>query len=230
MRLLKNYIKNKLKNLVIEIINNQTYNIKLELQKRALSTTTRYVEKFMSDAKAIDDRYKLHDFALNKISINDGIVIEFGVYKGESINYIARKLPEYDVYGFDSFQGLPEFWREGFDQGVFAINKLPKVEKNVKLIKRLFEETLPKFVQNERRKIAYLHIDCDLYSSTKTVFNFLNNQIVSGTVIVFDEYFNYPGWQNHEFKAFKEFIQATGLKYKYLAYNYLHEQVAVIIL
>jgi hypothetical protein len=52
---------------------------------------------------------------------------------------------------------------------------------------------------------------------------------VEGTVIVFDEYFNYPGWENHEFKAFQEFVEQTNLKYEYLAYNRRHEQVAVKI-
>ena len=29
-------------------------------------------------------------------------------------------------------------------------------------------------------------------------------------MIVFDEYFNYPGWRGHEFKAFQEFVAETG--------------------
>lgn len=77
--------------------------------------------------------------------------------------------------------------------------------------------------------LFFLHIDCDLYSSTKVVFDFLKNQIVKGTVIVFDEYFNYPGWQNGEFKAFKEFVIQNNVEYEYLTYNRYHEQVAVII-
>lgn len=48
-------------------------------------------------------------------------------------------------------------------------------------------------------------------------------------MIVFDEYFNFPGWENDEFKAFKEFIEESQLKYTYLTYNRLDEQVAVKI-
>jgi hypothetical protein len=47
---------------------------------------------------------------------------------------------------------------------------------------------------------------------------------------VFDEYLNYPGWQDHEFKAFQEFIAETGLKYRYLGYVATNVQVAVQIL
>jgi len=61
------------------------------------------------------------------------------------------------------------------------------------------------------------HIDCDLYSSTKTVFDWLKPRIRAGT-IVFDEYFNYPNWHQHEFKAFKEFVEECHVKYEYLGY------------
>lgn len=74
-----------------------------------------------------------------------------------------------------------------------------------------------------------LHIDCDLYSSTRTVLRLLKDRIKPGCVIVFDEYFNYPGWEDKEFKAFREFISETRLAYEYVGYNRLYESVAVII-
>ena len=55
----------------------------------------------------------------------------------------------------------------------------------------------------------------------------LENKIQKGTVILFDEYFNYPGWQRGEFKAFQEFIKRTKKSYKYLTYNNNGEQVAI---
>lgn len=79
-------------------------------------------------------------------------------------------------------------------------------------------------------KISYLHIDSNLYSSAKTIFNFIGDRIVVGTIIVFDEYFNYPGWQNDEFKAFNEFIVENKLTYEYLTYNGNGEQVALKII
>lgn len=178
---------------------------------------------------SVDSKFKVHDKAIENITIKNGLVLEFGVYQGKTLNYIAKQLNEYYIYGFDSFEGLPEYWIDGFDKGRFAVDKLPQVENNVKLIKGWFDETLPKFIETKKEKISYLHIDCDLYSSTKTIFDLLGNQIVEGTVIVFDEYFNYPNWENHEFKAFQEFIAKTKKEYKYLTYNYKHQQVAVLI-
>jgi hypothetical protein len=48
-----------------------------------------------------------------------------------------------------------------------------------------------------------------------------------GTVLVFDEYFNYPGWERHEFKAWREFAAAHGVDYEYVAYA--RQQVMVRI-
>jgi hypothetical protein len=61
--------------------------------------------------------------------------LEFGVASGNTINYISKFTDE-KVYGFDSFEGLPEKWRDGFNKGSFNMNgKPPKVNDNVELIK-----------------------------------------------------------------------------------------------
>ncbi len=74
-----------------------------------------------------------------------------------------------------------------------------------------------------------MHIDCDLYSSTKTIFDNLAEQIVPGTVIVFDEYFNYPNWQQHEHKALQEFVNEHKLNYEYLCFTGHGSTVAIKI-
>ena len=78
------------------------------------------------------------------------------------------------------------------------------------------------------RAAAFVHIDCDIYSSTRDIFRALAPRIVVGTVLVFDEYFNYPDWQQHEFKAFQEFVAAHRVSHEYLAYSRI--QVVVRIL
>ena len=50
-----------------------------------------------------------------------------------------------------------------------------------------------------------------------------------GTVVLFDEYWNYPGWRQHEFKAFREFIDRTGLTYRYEGFVPTAHQVCVVI-
>lgn len=159
-----------------------------------------------------------------------------GVFRGNTINFIAKNSPEKIIYGFDSFEWLPEHWQRddtnSFVKGYFAINGLPAVEINVQLIKGWFNNTLPLFKENILHKlpIAFLHIDCDLYSSTKTVFDVLGDNIVPGTIIVFDELYNYPGFDKHEIKALYEFLETKNFSIEYLAYNVNHEQVAVKII
>ncbi len=72
-----------------------------------------------------------------------------------------------------------------------------------------------------------MHIDCDLYSSTKTVFDLMGGKLEKDSILVFDEFFNYPGWKQHEFKAFMEFIENNNRNFEYIGYVYRHSQVAV---
>jgi hypothetical protein len=53
----------------------------------------------------------------------------------------------------------------------------------------------------------------------------LSDRFDAGTVILFDEYFNYPGWERHEFKAWQEFVEEKSVEYEYL--GYARQQVLV---
>ena len=165
--------------------------------------------------------------------------LEFGVASGNTINYIS-KFTNNTVYGFDSFEGLPEKWRDGIEKGFFSRNGiLPQVNSNVKLIKGWFNETLVDFIKIKNKKISFIHIDCDLYSSTKYVLATLINYIDNNCIIIFDELVNYPGFDgdNGELKAFYEFITENNVDYEWIGMNgvpfnmngYYHENVAVII-
>lgn len=219
--------KNKRLNKLISILSPKS--LETRLQIRAADETCAYIENHMLQIHSTTSRNAVLQQALEKISIK-GQYLEFGVFSGKTINLIAEHKPNETIYGFDSFEGLPESWRDGYLPGHFnKNNKLPKVLKNVELIKGWFSETLPIFVSEHSNDIAFLHVDCDLYSSTVTIFENLQPYIKKGTIIVFDEYFNYPGWRDGEFKAFKEFTSKYKVDYQYLTYNRYNEQVAVII-
>ena len=148
--------------------------------------------------------------------------LEFGVWSGQSINYISGFTQE-TVYGFDSFEGLPEKWRDGYDQGTFNMNgTLPRVNLNVQLIQGWFNETLPKFVQTHPgKKVSFIHLDADLYSSTKCIFDELKHRLAKDCVIVFDELVNYPGFDGDtgELKAFYEFVTENDVHYTWIGMN-----------
>ncbi len=174
------------------------------------------------------DPFETLGFALDHAR-EDGLVLEFGVRFGNSINYIAKNVDR-DVHGFDSFQGLPEAWA-GYDAGIYTTGgMLPRVASNVRLHVGLFDETLPGFVAEHAGPIRFMNVDCDLYSSTQTIFHFLADRVVPGTVIVFDEYFMNPTWREDEFKAFQEAVESHSWNYEYIAFNLFTKQAAVRIL
>ena len=148
----------------------------------------------------------------------EGLMLEFGVFTGSSITHIAERFPGRTVHGFDSFEGLPEQWGDA-EKGLFSMQGvLPAVPDNVRLHKGWFDDTLPPFVEQHQGPVAFLHVDSDLYSSAKTILNLLAPRIIPGTVILFDEYLNYPYWQEHEHKAFMEYVSEHKVKFDYMAY------------
>lgn len=149
----------------------------------------------------------------------DGLWLEVGVYSGITIRRIAKFAPGV-IYGFDSFEGLPEDWNRGRQisrKGDFGTGgTLPEVPANVRLIPGWFDETLPAFAAENPGPVAFIHVDCDLYSSTATVFETLEDRIGPGTVVVFDELINYTTFQDHEWKALYELVLRTGLTFEWL--------------
>ncbi|CAF3296384.1 unnamed protein product [Rotaria sp. Silwood2] len=164
----------------------------------------------------------------------DGLWMEFGVYRGDSISHIARWKTEYcgkksePVYGFDTFTGLPTNWRPGFDRGAFAIpkGKNVSVPSNVVLVSGLFIETLPTHLRIMDRKyqckttVSFIHVDCDIYDGARDILFLLGSRFVTGTIILFDELFNYPGYEKHEIKALFEFLSGSSLRLKPLSTYY----------
>lgn len=147
--------------------------------------------------------------------------LEFGVFSGRSINYISKFTEDF-VYGFDSFCGLPEDWRDDYKKGSFNMNgNLPKVNDNVNLISGLFENTLEFFLKKNKKKVSFLHMDADLYSSTKYVLDTLKNKIAKNCIIVFDELVNYDGYdgENGELRALYEFVNENSVEFEWIGMN-----------
>lgn len=155
----------------------------------------------------------------------EGLALEFGVATGATLRIIAEARAGQPVFGFDSFQGLPERWRLGYDAGEFA-HPVPDVE-GADLVIGLFEETLPRFLQEHPGPVAFVHVDCDLYSSACTVLEHVGPRLRPGSILAFDEYFNFPGWQEFEHRAWREHVARTGLTFEYAGLTMDDEQVWV---
>jgi predicted O-methyltransferase YrrM len=201
----------------------------IDLRLHAKREAVAYIIEHMAEAMVLPDRLDLLKFALSRAPA-EGLVLEFGVEKGASLRHLAALTPR-QVHGFDSFEGLPGDW-SGTKEAAGAFSRrgrLPKIPPNAQLHVGWFDKTLPVFLAEHPGPCALIHVDCDIYISTAILFEQLRPRIAPGTVIVFDEYFNYPGWRAHEYKAFQEFIAASGLAYRYLGFSAEKGHVAVII-
>jgi hypothetical protein len=202
------------------------------LRQRAVE---RGVDYILSDQRFDNMQVSLHNAAtltsaLKAVTL-DGALAEFGVYKGSSLTQIARFFPDRTVHGFDSFVGLPTAWG-GTSKGAGAFDvgasppELPV--SNVQFHVGWFDDTIPVFAQNHSGPFAFVHLDADLYSSTSSVLTRLSDWFVPGTVVVFDEYFGYHGWQHHEHKAFQEFLSRTGISFEAISLGHMNLAVRLV--
>jgi hypothetical protein len=158
-----------------------------------------------------------------------GLVLEFGVHFGASLRQIAA-IAAQDVHGFDSFRGLPEDWHREPRGSYSTEGVLPRMPPNVTLHAGWFSDTLPRFLAAHAGNVRLMHIDCDLYSSTRTVLGALADRMVPGTVLVFDEYLGNERWREDEFRAWQEAVAQHGWRYEYLCYSLYTKQAAVRLL
>ncbi len=209
------------------IYKNYGRNLLYQLQLRALNEAADYAQANMPEAM-IFESYPAYIAFLMERAPPAGLFLEFGVAGGNSIRQIAARTKA-QVHGFDSFEGLPEDWTGHLERrGAFSQKQqLPEVPSNVKLHVGWFDKTLPGFLAAHPGPISLLHIDCDLYGGTKIILDLAGDRLVPGSVVMFDEYFNYPSWRHHEYKAWQEFVSARNVKYTYIAMTAVDGCVAV---
>ncbi len=197
----------------------QTAELEATLQSAA------FVRAEMPTARPLSSPQRTLTYALS-LAPRGGMALEFGVYTGSTLEVITYARDKKAVYGFDSFEGLPEEWRPGFPAGTFATESLPDIP-GAELVVGRFDQTLPAFMADHDDPVDFLHVDCDLYSSTRTVLDHVGHRLHPGSIVVFDEYLNYPGWPEHEHRAWQEYVARTGLSFEYVGYTVDHEQVIV---
>jgi len=155
--------------------------------------------------------------ALDEVTLA-GDFAQFGVYRGKSARIIHRMMSgDRRLHLFDSFEGLPENWTPQKPAGHFKLapDEIPTFEgDNVIIHKGWFKDTVPQWAGTLSAPLAFLHIDADLYSSTVDVLFNLNDAIVPGTIILFDEYV--LGRSDDEHRALLDWAAKFGRKFDYL--------------
>lgn len=239
---MKKFIKEKLISLLhfIEVflklrIRNKTSPIDIYYENLSLDCY-KFFEKEMKNSSVFIKPLDIRKYAISK-GINNSknrndLFLEFGVFRGESINIFSKilKIKNLEIYGFDSFEGLEEDWNmnEYNPTGTFSLNKKkPNVPHNANLIQGKVQDTLDEFLnKNKEKKIIFSHMDMDTYTPTKFTLLKIKPFLTKGSILLFDQFYGYPNWQNHEFKAFKEVFKDE--EYKYIAF--CESEVAIEIL
>jgi methyltransferase family protein len=196
-------------------------------ERTAVVSTEEFVREHLPTARTFPTPAETLAHALS-LAPADGMACEFGVFGGSTLKTIAAARSGQEVYGFDSFRGLPEDWRPNIPAGAFHAEEVPEVD-GATIVPGWFDDTLPGFLAEHPGPVSFLHLDADLYSSTRTVLDLIGGRLRPGTVVLFDEYFNYPGWERHEHLAWREFVDRTGVSFDYVCYTSNNEQLAVRI-
>jgi O-methyltransferase len=113
-----------------------------------------------------------------------GDVAEVGVYTGGITRMLALMLPAKTVYGFDTFRGLPQLPRHTLD-----FHREGEFEANVAEVTAYLPATAKGL---EKHKFALVHLDSDLYETTRAGLAFFWPRLSEGGVIVLDDY----GWRD----------------------------------
>jgi O-methyltransferase len=181
--------------------------------------------------KMTEDRRSFFWDSCVTLQINgiSGDYVEFGSYGGHSLSlaYEALKLigsPRH-LWAFDSFAALPEItdprderWRTGIDINQGGVEnfhadcaKLGVPREAYTAVEGYFSDTLPPLgTDGSPSDIALVYVDCNMYSSTVTVFEFLAPRLKHGMIVAFDDYYLWSSTEvSGERSALDEFLVAN---------------------
>jgi hypothetical protein len=204
-------------------------------REKAIDDALNHFEPHFIGSNIFNFEEEIRNFAINKaieLNTNDDndFYLEFGVFKGNSINYFSKYLQKVDstIYGFDSFEGLEENWTGTHHLKNIAFNlkgQKPKTNRNVVIIEGKIQKTLLDFCNTKLKnnKINFIHFDFDTFTPTDFTLRILKNNLKKNTIILFDEIYGFPNWRDHEYKALINNLSED--KYKFIAFS---EKQAVI--
>ncbi len=181
---------------------------------------------------ALNDAYR-------RVSRLPGVVVECGVFKGASLITLATLCKLFEgaasrpLFGFDVFGAFPEtsfepdkpvrqrFVDEAGDQGL-TVEQLQEVlgrkhlSEGVELIRGDIVHTVPRFLQERPAlRCALLNLDTDIYEPAKVILEHFWPRMVSGGVMLLDDYGVFPG----ETQAADEFFAEVGIPIQRFSYR-----------
>ncbi|MDR1433485.1 MAG: class I SAM-dependent methyltransferase [Puniceicoccales bacterium] len=206
------------------------------------SQSVQFVASFMPNALPVtaDTHALLYGALVALANFPAGVAVDLGAGVLKSSNLLGSVFAHGTVFACDTFSGLPEAWERGdvnFPAGTFAPKIAPvglqppfPTLDNVIAIRGKFIDTIPQLLPVLKNyQLALVHIDSDTYQSAVDGLEPLLPLLRVGTILVFDEFYNYDDFENGEFRAFMDLIDGNGFKYTPLAFNAHHQQVVIQI-
>lgn len=226
LKKIKNSVRNRFDDVILAILKRHLARQKIKnnfLQKTIVSLVRKDDEMKIfkeSGARYFDSRKDIREFCASvaRKHKNTDMWLEFGVYQGDSLRLFAQCAQGVSVVGFDSFQGLPEGIEGNLRKGDFRVNVMPVFhEKNIQLQIGYFQDTLPKFLEEQRGKhFPLIHIDSDLYSSAKFCLDELmrHRAIFPGQIILFDDWYGLLTPKRRRRSELKEYETSSLFDYR----------------
>lgn len=185
------------------------------------------------------ERYKFFQSAQYFLQVNriNGVYLEFGCHEVNTFRMALNTLGSHRkpnkitrFIAFDSFEGMPSpegidkqmIWKTGMNHT--SLEKFLEITKKdahrIEAVKGFYSDSLKSYKLSEEDKIALAYIDCDYYSSTVDVLNFLSTKISHGTIIAFDDWdCYYADPQRGQRKAFTEFKTAMENSFLFVKFR-----------
>ena len=92
--------------------------------------------------------------------------------------------------------------------------KPPKVKPNVELVIGWVQDTLDVFLKENKPTIRFVHMDMDTYETSKYILEKIKPYLAKRALILFDELYNFEGWEVGEYKALIEVFKENEYEYK----------------
>jgi len=208
------------------ILDTALKDLRIAAQMQAASTSVDWLYAHADRVPAYRNRPELLEAVLPLIPAN-GDLAEFGVFKGAVTWFVRPRFPDRTYHAFDSWQGVPESMGLAVDKFGFSLDgRVPDLPPATTIHTGWFEDTLPKWRAQCDASIAFAYIDCDLYESVRTVLEAIADRLRPGSIVIFDDWFNFPNWQAHSFRAAHEWTERHGLTLEPIGLTFLEHSVA----
>lgn len=183
-------------------------------------------------------KFIAHYELFKQITGKSGAIVECGVFKGTSLVRFAgfRKLLDKEqgrkIVAFDTFGDFPgtnfmpdkklrdKLIADAGSQSIstsqlMEVLRHKKSETGVELVSGDINQTVPEYVKiHPEFQISLLNIDVDIYEPTVTILKYLYPLVVSGGIVMLDDYGVFPG----ETKAVDEYFNGK-IEIRKLSYS-----------